>query len=100
MVPLIYNLWHKLGIGATDSEVRSRLSNANVLQKQMKTKPTAINYRYTEAKQQQVVRLSERLTALHDGRRVSYTKIIDMALDALEEKLDREDKRKDKGPGE
>jgi len=65
----------------------------------MKTKPAGINYRYTKVSRERVVRLSERLTE-QQGRRVSFMKVMDMALEALERELDREDRKKAKGPGE
>jgi hypothetical protein len=55
----------------------------------------AMNYRYTAPKRAQLLRLSEALSD-QAGRRVSYMKTLDMALDALEEKLDRHAKKKAK----
>jgi len=54
---------------------------------------TGMTYRFTEAKRQQMEALADALTR-KTGRKVSFVKVLDAGLDALQEKLETEAKAK------
>jgi hypothetical protein len=71
----------------------ARRDAAEVTQKEgVELSARAMNYRYTPDKRAQLLRLSEALSS-QAGRRVSLMRTLDAALDALEEKIERQAKR-------
>jgi len=55
---------------------------------------TAVLYRYTPKKRDQIVRVTAMLSE-HIGKKVSYSKMLDQAVDALETRLKRLKKKRE-----